>query len=95
VQRQRFRLESSKYNSFFMQTHGVPVVQVTSLHFTVYTAQNSVERVYKNMSHCHISHKYIPVFHRKIVIILPASTIFAYSPAHDLLIQTLSHDLFF
>jgi len=94
VQRQQFRLKSFKYNWFFMQTHGVPVVQVTSMHFTVYTAENFVGSVYKNMSHCQGSRKWIPVFQPNIVTILPASTIFAYFPAHDLLIQTLSHDLF-
>jgi len=72
----------------------LPVVQVTSMHFTVYTAQNFVGNVYKNMSHDQGSPNWVPVFQPKIVAILPASTIFAHSPAPYLLIQTLSHDLF-
>ena len=91
MQRQLFRLKSFKYNKFYMQTHGVPVVQVTSMHFTVYTAQNCVGSVCKNMSHCQGSHKWIPVFRPKIVTILPASITFAYSPAHDLLGYKLFH----
>jgi hypothetical protein len=74
-----------------MQTHGVPVVQVTSMHFTVHTAQSFVGSVCKNMSHCQGSHKWIPVFQLKIVTILFASTIFAYSPVHDLLGYKLFH----
>jgi len=70
------------------------VVQVTSMYFTVYTAQNFVGSVCKNVSHCQGSHKWIPVFQPKMVTVLPASTIFAYSLARDLLIQTLLWDLF-
>jgi len=85
VQRQQFGLKSFKYSRFFMQTHGLPVIQVTSMHFTVYAVQNLVGSVCKNMSHCQGSHKWIPIFQPNIVTILLASTIFAYSPAHDLL----------
>jgi hypothetical protein len=77
-----------------MQTHGLPVVQVTSMHFTIHTAQNFVGSVCKNMSHCQGSHKWIPVFQPKIVTILPASTIFACSPAHDFLGYKLFHMIY-
>ena len=66
-------MKSFKYSRFFMQTHGVSVVQVTSMRFTVYTEQNFVGSVCKNMSHCQGSHKWIPVFQPKTVTILPIS----------------------